>query len=263
MTGTGISHANYFKSYRKYLGFSSKECAKNYFGAKDISPKIDHDYIHNLLNRVNDIIKNINSIVKYYDSSIFNTFLEESVYKPYTIINEAGFLSKLNNQGRRPEEVLFSWVRGYATCEYFKPIIANIFNINFSTIEMIGKDDINNPKVFQRSPVADFKFNRNDCTIRVEFQSGFQNVNDIKEHKVREAKRVYYETGEFTVCVHIDLFNGQTAFVRLDTVEDNDVNFVTRQQMEGQSVFAIDQNYFKWRLLDPVPSLEELDLDLP
>lgn len=32
--------------------------------------------------------------------------------------------------------------------------------------------------------------------------------------------------------------------------------------MEGQSVFQIDQNYFKWRLLDPAPSLAELELDI-
>jgi len=93
-------------------------------------------------------------------------------------------------------------------------------------------------------------------------QSGFQGVNDIKEHKVREAKRVSDLDGVKTICIHIDLYNGQVAFVRLDSIADDDVNFVTRQQMEGQSVFAIDQNYFKWRLLDEAPDLQDLELDL-
>lgn len=33
-------------------------------------------------------------------------------------------------------------------------------------------------------------------------------------------------------------------------------------RIEGQSVFLIEQNYFKWRLLDELPSLEELELSL-
>ena len=98
--------------------------------------------------------------------------------------------------------------------------------------------------------------------IRIEVQSGFQGINDIKEHKVREARNIYKTLGESSICIHIDVFNGQVAFVSLDTIEENDVHFVTRQQMEGQSVFTIDQNYFKWRLLDPIPSRELLELSL-
>jgi hypothetical protein len=52
------------------------------------------------------------------------------------------------------------------------------------------------------------------------------------------------------------------AFVRLDTITPSDMNWVTRQQMEGQSVFAIDQNHFKWRLLDGLPLEIDLELDL-
>ena len=65
-----------------------------------------------------------------------------------------------------------------------------------------------------------------------------------------------------TVCIHIDIFNGQVAFVPLDIIQENDVNFITRQQMEGQSVLSIDQNYFKWRLLDKLPEFDELELSL-
>jgi len=58
------------------------------------------------------------------------------------------------------------------------------------------------------------------------------------------------------------MFNGQCAFIRLDTIDDADVNWVTRTQMEGQYVFAIEQNYFKWRLADDIPHLDELELEL-
>jgi hypothetical protein len=78
----------------------------------------------------------------------------------------------------------------------------------------------------------------------------------------RDDKRVSQNNGIKTICIHIDIFNGQVAFIRLDSIKDNDINFVTRQQMEGQSVFSIDQNYFKWRLLDALPSLKELGVGL-
>ncbi len=102
----------------------------------------------------------------------------------------------------------------------------------------------------------------NKQKIRIEVQSGFQGINDIKEHKVREARSIYKEQQIKSICIHIDLFNGQVAFVQLDSIEESDVHFITRQQMEGQSVFTIDQNYFKWRLLDPIPNLEDLELSI-
>ena len=119
-----------------------------------------------------------------------------------------------------------------------------------------------NIDTFRRSPKADLEIIKNNQRIRIEVQSGFQGINDMKEHKVREARRVFEETKEHSICIHIDLFNGQVAFVQLDSIEDNDVNFVTRQQMEGQSVFSIDQNYFKWRLLDSAPCFSDLELSI-
>lgn len=35
-----------------------------------------------------------------------------------------------------------------------------------------------------------------------------------------------------SMVMHFDLFNGQVAFVQLDTIEDDNVNRITRQQME-------------------------------
>jgi len=62
--------------------------------------------------------------------------------------------------------------------------------------------------------------------------------------------------------MHFDVFNGQVAFVRLDTINDDNLNWITRQQMEGQTVFNIDQGYFGWRIMNPLPQLAELDLGL-
>ena len=62
--------------------------------------------------------------------------------------------------------------------------------------------------------------------------------------------------------VHIDIYNGQVAFVRLDTIEDDSVNWITRQQMEGQTVFNIDSNHFLWRLTEIPPRFSDLEIQL-
>jgi hypothetical protein len=39
---------------------------------------------------------------------------EKYITRPYEILKNNDIISKLNNQGRRPEQVLFSWLRGFA-----------------------------------------------------------------------------------------------------------------------------------------------------
>ena len=89
-------------------------------------------------------------------------------------------------------------------------------------------------------------------------QSGFQGINDIKEHKVREAKRNFIEERIQTLVIHFDIFNGQVAFVDISNIPSDDLNWITRQQMEGQSVFNIEQNYFKWLLKEKPPRFASL-----
>ncbi|MBN2063699.1 MAG: hypothetical protein JW745_02770 [Sedimentisphaerales bacterium] len=252
--------ANYFKRYRSAIGFSNQADARNFLAAKDITPGIDFGYIDLLNERISLVIHKLDEIIKLRND--INRFCLEKILGSYSVIRTADILPRLNNQGRRPEEVLFSWLRGYAICEYFTPIFSQLFNIPISSISQIGNDDLVNIETFKRSPQADLEFKIGGKTIRLEVQSGFQGINDIKEHKVREARRVNSVSGVITVCIHIDVFNGQVAFVRLDKIPENDVNFVTRQQMEGQSVLAIDQNYFKWRLLDQLPGLADLELGI-
>lgn len=81
-------------------------------------------------------------------------------------------------------------------------------------------------------------------------QSGFTGINDIKQHKVMEARRIYEENGQETLVIHFDLFNGQVAFVHIHDISDADQNWITRQQMEGQTVFQIDQNFFLWKITE-------------
>jgi len=259
------NHAIYFKEYRKQLGFNNQSSAKDYLAAKDINPAIDYKYINSLNKRISDIIRKINATIHHSsrrsDSDILQ-FCGEHISNTYAVIKNSNIIPRLNNQGRRAEEVLFSWLRGFVVCEYFTQLIAKIFDIELNSIFHIGDDDLRNIETFRRSPTADLSIVINLRKTRIEVQSGFQGINDIKEHKVREAIRIYEEMNEPTICIHFDLFNGQVAFVRLDSIAMNDIHFVTRQQMEGQSVFSIDQNYFKWRLLDEAPHFKDLDIEL-
>jgi len=254
---------SYFKEYRQSIGFSSQTAAKSYLAGKDLSAEVDYSYIDVLNLRIQEILVRINEVV---DCSLkrddMDGFCEKNIFHPYQIILKEGLLPQLNNQGRRPEDVLFSWLRGYAICEYFIPAFSGIFSVSLESISQIGDDDLKNVETFKRTPKADLEFHLAGTRLRMEVQSGFTGINDIKEHKVREARRVFEEKGIKTICTHIDLFNGQVAFVELDQIAENDANFVTRQQMEGQSVLSIDPNYFKWSLLDTLPQLEELELEI-
>jgi len=252
----------YFKEYRLKLGFSNQKNTKIFFGAKDITPKIDFDYIEKLNIRLTEIISRIDSIVsddiKVND---LNIFIEKYIKEVFDKLKEYQIIDRLNNQGRRPEQVYFSWMRGYIVSIYFLKALQVIFEIDLSDIKIIGDDDLSNIDNFKRTPTADLEISfHNYKKIRVEIQSGFQGVNDIKQHKVIEAKRLFREQNIPTILIHFDLFNGQAAFVRLDTIEDNSINWITRQQMEGQTVFNIEQNYFIWMLTQKPPKISELDL---
>lgn len=255
--------ANYFKQYRARIGFTNQAEAKEYLSAKDVCPGIDFSYIAEMNQRICGIVEKLNSVssseMRRADLSGFS---QNYIFRPFEIIRSAGLLPRLNNQGRRPEEVLFSWLRGYAVSEYFTPAISKIFDVDLSSITQIGDDDLRTLETFRRSPKADLELRREDKIFRIEVQSGFQGINDIKEHKLQEARRVFRDLKIKTICIHIDLYNGQVAFVQLDSIQENDVNMVTRQQMEGQSVFAIDQNFFKWRLLDSPPAFQDLEVSL-
>ncbi len=251
----------YFRKYRQKLGFANQVDAKDFFGAKDIVPTVDLNYIKFLNKRLYEIVDRIESIVandiKLDDNAEFK---KEYIDDTYKIILENNILPLLNNQGRRPEQVYFSWMRGHIVSNYFLKALGFIFEIDTAKINLIGDDDLKNIETFKRTPKADLGISlRNNEKIRIEMQSGFTGTNDIKQHKVEEAKKVFRDIGMRSLAIHFDLYNGQVAFLKLDEIVENDVNWITRQQMEGQTVFNIDQNYFIWKITESPIKYEKIN----
>lgn len=253
--------AEYFGQYRQKLGFGNQAAVKNFFGAKDIIPTVDFNYVKLLNGRLYEIVDRINAVVaKDIKIDDLNAFKKEHIDRPFDIMRASDILPVLNNQGRRPEQVYFSWMRGYVVSNFFLKALEIIFEVDAAKIDLIGDDDLRNAEIFKRTPRADLeiKLTTNE-KIRIEMQSGFTGINDIKQHKVLEAKRVFRDEGTHSLAIHIDLYNGQVAFVKLDEIEDGDVNWITRQQMEGQTVFNVDQNHFVWKIIEPPIKYNEID----
>ena len=253
----------YFRQYRQSLGFTNQADVKSFFGAKDITPTVDLNYIHLLNERLYNIVDKINSVaaeeIRIDDMSAFK---KEYIEEVFEILKVNNILPVLNNQGRRPEQVYYSWMRGYILSNYFLKALGLIFEVDTSNIDLIGDDDLKNIETFKRTPKADLEIKLNEKEkIRIEMQSGFTGINDIKQHKVLEAKRTFHELGVRPLAIHFDLYNGQVAFIKLDEIEDNSVNWITRQQMEGQTVFNIDQNYFIWKITESPMKYKEINFD--
>lgn len=245
--------SDYFKQYRLKLGFANQNEVRNFFGAKTIIPTIDLNYLNLLNERLYEIADRLNSIVTdEVKPTDLSTFKKDHINHPFKIMRDNNILPVLNNLGRRPEQVYYSWMRGYIISNFFLKSLEHIFQVNTANISLIGDDDLKNIETFKKTPKADIEINfAGNKIIRIEMQSGFTGTNDIKQHKVLEAKRVFREEGLHTMVVHIDLYNGQAAFIKIDQIEDSNINWITRQQMEGQTVFNIDQNYFIWKITEP------------
>ncbi len=251
--------AAYFKRYRQLIGFTNQENTKKFLSGKDIAPEIDFKYIDNLNNRLVAIISKINHIAnESYKTSNLHEFSEKNIFAPYKTIRDSGLLPKLNNQGRRPEKVLFSWLRGFAVIQYFIPAFSQIFGVPLNSISQIGDDDLKDIKTFRRSPKADLEIEKNGIKTRIEVQSGFQGINDIKQHKVLEAKKIKREENISSMAIHFDLFNGQVAFVKIDEINDDSVNWITRIYTSEGVLYNIDQNYFIWQLTEKPPRYTNL-----
>ena len=253
--------AEYFRQYRQKLGFGNQADVKNFFGAKDIVPTVDLNYLKLLNKRLYEIVDRINSVVSNEAKlSDIDAFKKEHIDRTFEIMRTNDILPVLNNLGRRPEQVYFSWMRGYVVSNFFLKALGLVFEVDTEKIDLIGDDDLKNVETFKKTPKADLEIRLNGKKkVRVEMQSGFTGTNDIKQHKVLEAKRVFREEGTPSLAIHIDLYNGQVAFVKLDEIEDGDVNWITRQQMEGQTVFNIDQNNFVWKITEPPIKYKEID----
>src|SRR3989344_8449865 len=240
--------AEYFKQYRQKLGFGNQADTKDFFGAKDIVPTVDLNYLKLLNKRLYEIVERINSVVssetKLVDLSVFK---KENIDRPFKIMQANDILPRLNNQGRRPEDVYFNWMRGFVISNFFLKALGLIFEIDVADISLIGDDDFKSIETFKRTPKADISINLSKSEkIRIEMQSGFTGINDIKQHKVLEAKRVFRDERTHSLAIHFDLYNGQAAFVKLDEIKDEDEHWMTRINLDEGLVYNIDQNFFFW-----------------
>lgn len=97
---------NDFRDYRNALGFGSQAKFREFLSAKDIVANIDFSYIDLLNSRLCEIFTRLNGL--YYKPCDINEFLQEKLFRVYSLLKSEQILNKLNNQGRRKEEVYFS-----------------------------------------------------------------------------------------------------------------------------------------------------------
>lgn len=241
------------KSYRRTLGFNNQDKLKKFFKATD-TVSINWDMIKELNKRLKDIFKNINKAIhpSIHWSNI-ETILNE-IDSAYTIMEQNDIIPRLNNYGRGREDVYYNWMRGYIVCKFFAPTLAIVFDVPENTIRTVGHDSLTNIDTFSQSPAADLEMTINGQTIRLEIQSGYTGVNDIKAHKVREAKRAFIEEQIISYVVHFDLFNGTVAIIDITNIDDESIHWEKRAQMESQRVFAIPKEAFRWFLPNEVPN---------
>lgn len=260
MSSRKLLTAEDFRQYRSKLGFSNQTAAKAFFAAKDITPTVDYAYIDILNQRLEAIVRTLNEVMApELRCQTIGAFIQENIVEPLKIMKQHNILPRLNNQGRRPESVYFSWMRGFVLSNLFLPALGKIFGVDTTQIDLIGDDDLKSIETFKRTPKADLEVRLpNGSPLRIEMQTGFTGINDVKQHKVIEAKRHLAETGHHTLALHFDVYNGQVAFVQLDSIAEDSINWITRQQMEGQTVFNIDQNYFVWGLTEMPPQYHEI-----
>ncbi len=245
------------RPYRVLLGYPNAEALKKHFKGKDIV-EVNWSKIELYNTRIKEIFQELNNIVhqsiKHETLDIFNLKIDEA----YGILKENNIIPRLNNNGRSPEDVYYNWMRGYAVCEFFAKALALVFGVEQSSIKNVGNDKLTDIKTFSKSPTADLEIEVDNKTIRLEIQSGFTGVNDIKKHKVTEAKRVLLSDDISSYIVHFDLFNGTAAIINISNIDDGDVHWENRQQFEDQVVFSIPQKSFKWAITDRPHNYKEL-----
>jgi hypothetical protein len=204
----------------------------------------------------------MNSVVtREVIATIPSSFKKEFIDRPFLIMEKNGILPRLNNLGRRPEQVYYSWMRGYVIQNFFSKAIDEIFEVDTRRKILIGDDDFKKLKTFRKTPKADMELELNSGEkLRLEIQAGFTGVNDVKKHKVVEAKRVLKELGVHTLAVHFDLYNGRAAFLKLDSIDEKGIGWESRQQMEGQTVLSIPSESFLWKMTDSPIKYKNMNL---
>lgn len=247
------------REYRQLLGFSIQAKARTFLGGQDIKPLPDKRLLGELTHRVEHIVL---AVVPLLDATCRPTDIEAFVTCNVDAVLKAFFenrhFAKLNNRGRRPEDVYFNWVRGFALAILFSYPLAVIAGVKVESVVPVGDDDVFSVENFKQTAKADFEIQFEDAARRFELQIGFGEKHDIKKHKVVEGIRLFQEEAMESFIFHIELFNGRGAIVSLFDKPLAAWNFESRSEFEGTEVSPISDERFTWRITDLPPSFTEM-----
>lgn len=219
------------KEYRKAMGFTNKGKMKDFLSAKDI---VVPNYP--LLEEYNTRLLEIFMLVNEQLSVPFKDDIEKIIHEDYAIMKQHGILQKLNNHGRSPESVYYTWRMGSLAEIVFAPFIADKLKLN--NLEKNGSDDLSNPETFKRTGDADLidKVAR----VRIDVQCGTgEGEATIKKHKFDHAAKTYDTTYIFLA----GLLTGDYALVNLKDLTN--IRFEVNQRWEGTLCWTVPEKEFK------------------
>ena len=252
--------SSYEEQFRSALGFANQQRLKKYFKATDLVV-INWDKIEQNNQRLIDMCKRINGALSPDIQLEDINAVEVKLKDAYNIMRENNIFPHLNNQGRTPDNVYYNWMRGYMMCELFVPALSKLFGVPTENIRQTGQDDLTNIETFSRAATADLEVIFPDSRrVRLEMQAGFTGVNDIKGSKIDEAVNLKKSSGIDTYVVHIDVFNGKAAIIDISIADISTLNF--HKAFENTNVISIEPYQFRWKLADPLPSLEDVLIQL-
>lgn len=230
---------------------------ESFLKATDIKREVDYQALEPYANRVREVLrllnKNIHEGVRHTDET---KLLYSAVDRPVEFLRENDLVRRFRNYGRSTSDVYYSWLRGYAIAEFLLPTLRALFRVLPDQIEKAGGDRLRNPDDFEQTAAADYIIRPDEKqTWRIEIQSGFTNLHDIKKHKFDEAQRVFLCNKEPSAVLHFDILNGRVAIVALHTRGPSPSDWVVRRQFEGQQVAEIPESAFTWSVANEPPTL--------
>lgn len=244
----------YSREYRRKLGFTKQADAKDFFGAKDITPSIDLEYIGLLNNRLYEMVDKMNNVlnsgIKISTPSVFK---KEFIDRPFSSMEKNNILPKLNNLGRRPEDVYFNWMRGYVVQSYFSRAIDAVFDTEVRKKVVIGDDDFTKLETFRKSPKADLEIELpSGEKLRLEIQAGFTGLNSVKIEDINGAKEYFEKTGIHTLIIHIDMIDFSVAFFNADEIDIDlyDDHWTIEGEYDRSLAYCLDSSYFFWNMMN-------------
>lgn len=218
------------KQFRRLLGFNSATTTKEFLTAKDIV-RINWDLVIIYNDRLLDIFQRLQNTLPYKPQN-----LKPLVERAYSVIRQHNILTRLNNHGRTPESVYYSWMQGYLSSAVFQPLIESELQCE---LVQNGADDLTKPETFARKSDPDLvDHNRK---IFVEIQAGFRgSAMDIKKSKVKKPTDYEYYIASF------DCFNGQYCILNTrDLLNLSESDWYSNPRWEGALCYTVPENRLK------------------